>query len=354
MKIRKRNLLLIGYLSLITLTVASISVSAAWFVAAANVHVESVKVQARTERSLQISTSDELSTFKDSISYSELKDSGLFQPVTSMYSDVNFINDKGSAPVFLSSYNVLTPTTGVPYTPDVASKGYFSETFYLYADDDLYVTLDPSATKFEADHENNLALAKQKTGSDEEAEKMASQMDHLINALRISILDPDEDSYSYTILDPYKDSSTVETTYGGRLDLTKSGFYNYYVAANGEKYETIYGEVNDRDKAVYDEVSEENTSYTGTLSSFNSGTKAGVHAYNEETSLANGLSYVKEDSCSLEEFRKDSNKWIPIKRYTPKKIVVSIYLEGWDRDCVNETMGASFLSTLSFMIARER
>ena len=44
---------------------------------------------------------------------------------------------------------------------------------------------------------------------------------------------------------------------------------------------------------------------------------------------------------------------IPLKRGEPKKIVLSIYLEGWDRDNVNNTMGANFISNVTFKILRE-
>ena len=40
--------------------------------------------------------------------------------------------------------------------------------------------------------------------------------------------------------------------------------------------------------------------------------------------------------------------------YTPKRLVVSFFLEGWDLDSVNAAMGASFIWNLSFRIIRER
>ena len=351
MKNGKRKLILSLYLGMILLAVSGLSVSLAWFVSSAQLQVQAVKVELKTDRSLKVSLTGESDTFEEDIGISQLKDSGLFTPVTSMYSRENFLSSKGSSPVFLSSYGQITPTSGVPHTPSKATGGYFTQEFYLLSDDDIYVTLDSEKTSFTSDHENNLKVALEKDGNDKEkAESDANKMDSLIKALRLSILVPSEEDYSYTVLDPYKNGDTL---FGGRLDLNRSGFYNYYVDKNGEKYETIYGDVENREKAVYS-TSTSGVSINGTLSSFNSGTKEGVHAYDEEASFANGVTYAKEGALSLKEYEEDSSKWISLTRNTPKKIVLSIYLEGWDRDCINETMGASFLSKLSLKIARER
>lgn len=358
MKKRSRHPLLLAlYLSLIAMTVSSISVSAAWFTAYNRLFVAPVEIQVKTDRTLLVSTSDDLSSFQENIDFSDLGDSSVFLPVTSMFSKSTFLDEKGDTPVFLSSYLALTPIDGVPYTPKPATGGYFSQVFYLYADDDIYVTLSSEETTFEANHAKNVSVAKEKlasTARDEEVEAYAANMDKLVDALRLSILDPDKESYSYTILDPNK-KENEDTLFGGRLDLVKSGFYNYYVGTDGEKYETVYGDVKNRDKILYDsDVHEEDSPVNGSLSSFNAATKAGVHAYREEESLANGVSYASEGAISLEEYEKSQDHWISLTRHKPKKIVVSLYLEGWDRDCLNETMGASFFSKLSFKIARER
>ncbi len=351
MKNQKRRWLLGGYLGLILLSLSGLSVSLAWFVAAAQLQVQAVKVELRTERELKVSLTGEEGSFQEELSVKDLPDSGLFTPVTSMFSEENFLASKGSEPVFLSSYSPITPPNGVPYTPDKATSGFFSTDLYLLSDDDIYVTIDSLKTSFQPDHDNNYQVALQKENNDrEKAESDAAKMDSLVKALRFSILDPSEEDYSYTILDPYYGGDTL---FGGRLDLTRSGFYNYYEAENGEKYETIYGDVKNREKAVYSS-STAGAKQSGTLTAFSSGTKEGVHAYDEEASLAKGVTYQSEGAMSLSQYEADPSRWIALERDTPKRIVLSIYLEGWDRDCVNETMGASFLSTLSFKIAKER
>ena len=271
-----------SYLGLILVTVSGLSVSLAWFVASAKLQVQSVKVELKTDRLLKVSTSEDIDSFKDDIRISELPDSGLFTPVTSMFSKENFIDQRGSTPIFLSSYGQLTPPNGIPYTPEKATTGYFSSAFYLLADDDIYVTLDSSSTSFTADHDNNYKVALEKENNDtEKAEEDTAEMDTLVKALRVSLLVPSEEDYSYTIVDPNREGDTL---FGGRLDLNRSGFYNYYVDENGEKYETIYGDVRNRDKAIYSTSTSEVSSH-GTLTSFSSGTKEGVHAYDEEASF---------------------------------------------------------------------
>ena len=78
-----------------------------------------------------------------------------------------------------------------------------------------------------------------------------------------------------------------------------------------------------------------------------------VHQFDEAASVANGLEFAKEDSMSLDEINSEATKLlIPCYGHKPTEIVVSIYLEGWDLDCINATMGASFSTKLSFKLLR--
>ena len=81
------------------------------------------------------------------------------------------------------------------------------------------------------------------------------------------------------------------------------------------------------------------------------GSRPNAYTYNEEQSKANGFEIAKEDSLWLGALKGDNtNLLIPLTSGVPTKIVLSIYLEGWDLDCVNATMGASFISKLSFKL----
>ena len=123
----------------------------------------------------------------------------------------------------------------------------------------------------------------------------------------------------------------------------------------------MYGEVLDRSKLVYDDPSgepvveiPEGSHYKG--NSFNGLSRGDAYAYNEEKTLGNGKEeeiFAIEDSMSMAEIGSADNKLlIPCEAGVPKEIVVSIYLEGWDKDCINATMGASFIDKLSFKLAK--
>ena len=79
-----------------------------------------------------------------------------------------------------------------------------------------------------------------------------------------------------------------------------------------------------------------------------------VKTFNKEKSLENGLELAKEEIYKLSDFERVgyTDFVIPVKRYTPTKFVLSIYIEGWDLDSVNYTMGATFISKLSLRIDR--
>ena len=62
-----------------------------------------------------------------------------------------------------------------------------------------------------------------------------------------------------------------------------------------------------------------------------------------------------EEAIALEEFKNPKKPFhFPVYRNTPKEVVISMYIEGWDLKSVNYNMGASFTADLSFMIEREK
>ena len=64
--------------------------------------------------------------------------------------------------------------------------------------------------------------------------------------------------------------------------------------------------------------------------------------------------FKKEDILTLEDFEQGHVKYhFPIRSETPTKVVVSIYIEGWDLESINGTMGATFSAGVGFKIERE-
>lgn len=340
--------LLVGMVALLTF---SLGTSIAWYVSSRNLEIEEIEIKTKSTRLLKISTSSDLSSFQDELTSKDLNEVNRFIPVTSMYSS-RWLEKKADNPQFLASYPDLVKPDGEPYEPNIATSGYYSQTLYLLSDDDVYVTLDPELCSFLPDKDTNQKYAEslEDLYPDKSVDEIASSLDDLVKALRVSILNPSEKDYAYAILDPYKEGDTL---FGGRLDVGRDGYYDYYTKDN-EEYEVIYGDVKNKDLAVYEEKQSEDTPVTENLSSFNASTKANVHALNLDSSLRNGMEITKEDSLEMSDLGSQKSKLlIPVYRNTPTPIVLSIYLEGWDKDCINDTMGASFTMSLGFMIARE-
>lgn len=394
-------------ISTIALSSLGVGFSLAWYTSSRNLSIKTIDVSLRTDRDLKISDSPSLDSFvehtyqkDDSGNYidtslpltSSIK--GDFKPISSMYSfkenwhaddtTYSWMERKESTPVFADSYS--TCSTKVPFQPLKATSGYFSQELYFLSNDDCYVTLDPTACYFngyiatssgmelvnsqvkDAIHQQNLKAAKklyEKT-EDNDVEKWATNMDDLIKSLRISILVPDEEDYQYTIIDPFKekdeDGNDVDTYFGGRLNSDTDDYFDYYIDDDDTKKEVFYGDIDEttRENIVYDKLVTTDTSSSGKIidayekSSFTAYTKKDTCPVNFTSSINNGVKVAKEHSYALcDQGYSNSDLMIPVKKGVVKKIVLSIYLEGWDTDCINNTMGASFLSTLCFKIARE-
>lgn len=357
-KKKLNTLFLLGTIGVIGL---SISFSLAWYAYGDTLKVQTVNIELDTDRDLKISTSSALDSFKDKLVQGEddIKMIDLFYPVSSMldtssHSTSNWIEQKASKPEFRNSSN--TENLHGESIASVIDYGFYSQEFYLLCDDDVYVTLDANTSKFLPDEEENKLVAKQEVGKQKyeglTEQEILKELNDLTKCLRISILDPDIETYKYTIIDPYKEGTTK---LGGLLDNSANGYYDTYVADDSETYEIIYGEVYNRDKLVYNDITGIDVETTGRLNAFNAKHLGSAHLYNEEASTLNGFRIATENSLSLNDLKGvDSKLRIPVKANEPKKIVLSVYLEGWDKDCINSTMGASFINELTFKILREQ
>ena len=369
---RKDRLIISFYVGAIALSVATLSMSLAWYASSNRLRIESVIISIDCERQLAIST-DPDHGYKHSLSNDDFNDNLLFSPVTSAHNE--WFELKSPTPVFYDDtvYSDVEEATGTV----LSSTGYFSQKLYLKADDDVFVTIDPSATFINANKLFNDAYAQKLyeeyllkvniTNHDDDPtndvsdDELLTQNDFeerlsgLVNAMRFSVLVTDEDDYNYVILDPNK---TDDTYYGGILDNNVDRYYDYYTrSVDGLKYERVYGEFNDKNLIKYDEPLAEDSNYedeTEEPNAFNAMHKKDVKRFNLEKSLANGFEIKKEDSHTLDEFIGNNKPFsFSVYRDKPQEIVLSIYIEGWDLDSINYTMGATFDSNLAFIIERE-
>ena len=358
MDVRKR--LTIGFfIGMIAISVASLSFSVAWYASSNFLTVAPIDISIQTDRELKISTKNEEQYFKNGLSLDDgdLAYIGVFAPVSTISSQ-EWISLRADTPVFYDC--ARTWSSHLPPEKDIIRKDdyyYYSQDFYIYADDDVFVTLDTEKTFIDANEDYNKEQVPtiKKEHPELSENEIMEKLNNLVKAMRFSILVPDVDNYAYYVIDPNKAENDEEVLFGGVLDNSKTLTYDTY-RLNGEEYETVYGDVNDRSLIVYDDELADDIVYQGESSAFNATHKAGTHPFNYEKSVANGMEFAKEQSISLDDLKNNPNLIkIPVDRgYShTRKIIVSIYIEGWDLRSINSTMGASFLSNMSFKILRE-
>lgn len=341
-----RKKLVILFSSICALLAVSTALTFAWFLEGTDLFVDNVCITFKGDKDLRISASDDVTTFKESISKEDLKRVDAFIPVSSMYS-YNWTNIKAETPMFQAGYT----TTNENPTTSQAISGFFSQDIYLYSkSDDFYATIDKDTFEVVADKERNAQIAvtlrsKFPNLSDYEIQ---TYLDQIEKSVRVSILVPDQEYYQYVIIDPYKEQ---ETLFGGVMDLNDDGFYDAYTKQN-QIYEVVYGDLNDRSKIIYDSTSSGDSEIEGPKTCFNAKHKNGVRPFNPEASEANGLVIAKEQSLTPEQAEYELG--IPIFAEEPTKIVLSIYLEGWDLDNTNLAMYAAFSVGLKFKISETK
>ena len=344
-KKRQVKLIIAIMLGVISLGITSLSFSYAWYASSSRVEVSGVDIYIRSERDLRLSQTVD-GEYKNDLTYKR-DEFGMFDPCSSMFQS-SWYDQKAEAPVFYKYNNPLIDANGTP-RPITAENGLYSKTLFLKVDDDAYITLDKEMIKMDVNEKLNAEKAKMLANQNHEytEEQYIERLNSLKKCLRMSILIPDED-YRYFIIDPYKEG---ETYFGGRLDLEETGYYSSHFMDDGLLYETVFGEIKNRDKIIYDESSPVDGQQVGELTSFNAVTKADVKPFNKEKSLENGIEIAKEESITIDEI--EDKIVIPMYHDVPKKVVVSIYMEGWDLDCTNAHMGSNFDLGLGFKIIRE-
>lgn len=346
----------------IVLTVSALSMSVAWYSSSDFVQLTGIEIYIDPDRDISVSTERD-GVYQETLDASQLVTVNEFRPRTSAYAS-EWLDNHENQPKF---YDETTYSTfEVDSLKRVADRGYFSQRLFLRSDDDLYLSISGEKTYIKANESYNEAYANKlyreyQEGKDESLkaltkEEIKQRLDKLVNAMRFSILFVDEDIYGYYIIDPHKDGDVY---YGGLLDNDVDRFYDSYVKdADGQWYERVYGELEgDRSLIAYDEPLADDSDYEDTTtdpSAFNARHKKGVKRFNLEKSLEQGLQIKKEPSIDLNDFNGTKKPFqFPIYRNQPREIVLSLYIEGWDLDSVNYTMGATFVSNLSFMIVRE-
>ena len=361
----KKRLIITFFMGVLALTVASLSFSFAWYASASRLTIDAIDIEIDAERKLQISTTNKEEDFVEHLDYKDLRqDVGKFAPVSSVFSN-EWVQEplNNPRPIF---YDQSFPwqLKGEPERHE-AFYGYYSQEIYIDCDDDVYVTIDKENTFIKENSAYNKKYAhdikNDYPGLTEE--QILEKLNMIPQSMRISILVPlmnPTSDYSYYIIDPNKKEGDKDVEFVGVLDnlnQKEEHYYDSYIDDDGEQYETVYGDIRNRDKIKHNPVvTAEDSVIVGERSAFNAKHRKGVHEFDYYASIANGMEVGKENSISYSDLDKNPNLIsIPVygQSVGPRKIIVSIYIEGWDKRSINSTMGASFLANLSFEILRE-
>ena len=365
-----KKAIIAGLVGSIGVAVLGLSFSFAWYGTSENLYIDTLNIRVSGTQELKISTSSELSTFKESVKYklgeedNDLMDVGQVRPVSSMFKSNWLEDDLKTEPEFYV-YDTPGHQIGEDVPPyQVANWGFYSQHLYLYSSSTIYSTIDSETfqlTELEAANEEYATILMGYKGyMDEYAvlhpdwtreeihADLVEKLNRLKYCMRISIYDISENKYY--IIDPYK--GTTDVLLGGRLDVLRSGYYDSYRdQTTNEMKEIIYGELEHREKAFYLEALDEDGPEPAEYNSFSSRTKAGVRAFDLDKSLEDGLDIKKEDSLNLGQV--EDKVLLSLIAGIPKEIVFSIYMEGWDLDCTNVHMGGSFSLGLEFKISEQ-
>ena len=213
---------------------------------------------------------------------------------------------------------------------------------------DVDVFLSPES-KITANHEKNVETARLKyAGHDEQyIQDKANALDEVVHAVRISYF-VDNGSYdnSYIIT---KLGETGDTEYGGLLDLNKDGYYDYD-AENNKEY--CYGEYDG--ELVFDPA-EDNEDIEAVEEAKRKNTFFGVHKQGVEKAKLDSIQIKKERAVKIDSLVLDDNQPFKepsqichVKPGEEKRIVISIYVEGWDIHMTDDIASATFDVNISF------
>ena len=370
-----RNKIIVALLlGIIGLTTLSLSTSLAWYVSSSNLIVDNINITMKSDEDLTISYTGAEHDYVHDIVDTESRD---FSPVSSMFTSTWFDeNNRTNKPLFYHYPFNNVDLSGVPQA-SVANQNenyYYQKDVYFYkTKKNSYLTIDTANTEVKPNETANKRRAREIYAKDKTneytVEEIEEQLNNLCKTIRISFLVNDEksDTYKYYVYDPYKQ----ETTYfAGCLDNDRTYFYDTYINDyDHEEYEIFFGETegDTRQYLTYDPVLTQDYKRCHSdeeYTSFLADSKEGVHPVNLEKSIENGLIRKEEPSVSNEDIDiltaktdisevTEDDLVIPIwsrREGVINKVTISIYMEGWDHDCINETMGAGFDIALKFKV----
>jgi hypothetical protein len=265
-------------------------------------------------------------------SYSSYRHDDPLGTVTSAFQEEwlsNIQNPESVEPLFLAG----------PTSKALAQTGFYQFDFYFLSSHDAYIYLDGTTALSASKDENNKTAAKKGLNSEE--------LNHIEHCARVSFYNAE---MGYKIYEPNAEVGST-TLLGGRLDIApRDGYFDY----GADQKELLYGDYN-QDATLYYGDAGAVKQLTGNESCFNALTANGVSALDfDKSEKEGGLQIKKEETYPLSDLTHDPSAsalghplaYAPMG--VPIRVVVSVYVEGWDLDTIESVAAASFDLNLVF------
>ncbi len=362
----KKQRLVIASIGLISAAlIAGISISVAWYASGDLLGVNPIVISFVGDKTIYAAlppdNPEEEINYQTTLDFEDKN----YRPVSSMFSQ-EWLGNYANKPVFRTGYhqvshdNIDSYTRGEKITLD--EDGYFSKELYIFSEYNVVVTLDAEKTSFLPDTKANKEKANLMSNDASKREEILTDLNNVTQSLRMSVLIPDEENenhedYQYYIVDPYKNE---ETYLCGPLDTMDPDieYYDCYYTEDDTR-EYFFGEYNDESKLVYSDPLINDSVLVGRVDKFNAKHRKESRIVDIEASEANGLVRGKEKSLTLKEADISTDEGyndgirIKLKAFEKKKIVLSMYLEGWDKDNIGYTEKGQFTANIQFKIGEE-
>ncbi|MCR5514249.1 MAG: hypothetical protein K6F36_02280 [Bacilli bacterium] len=331
--VRQKSLLWAG-LALFSLTLSAFVTSTiAWFNVSDFLTVGNIKVSC-TNHDIRIGTRNSLGSIEfesdDMVSSDEQT---FLTPVSSMFQDNSQYLDT-LFPALSSEY----PSVRGYGKTDVATSGFWQEEIFLTSDVGTYVYLDESTYVVANQRLNEIAATQTGLSVDD--------LNKVEDAVRVSFYSSD----GYVIYEPNVEESS-KTPLAGLLDVS---FYDGYIDYNSSNEEVLYGEYNEDATLKYDDAVDhdvEHHEYDNAKPGVGGKTLAGIKHLNLEKSVNEGnLKIKEEETYALKDLLLKGSQYVCyIAPNEMKRLVVTIYLEGWDKECSNDLINSAFSAHIAFM-----
>ncbi len=242
--------------------------------------------------------------------------------VSGMYAE-DWLNEDISSDIKVPKFRQPYRFSSNHRKTDYAEGGYVQKEFFLLSSQDcsLYLS-DESYFAPNLDLNHEVAVNE---GLNED------ELNNVVNATRISFYSEDK----YVIANP---GIMEETYYGGLLDLHADGYYDYE-----DDKEIIYGQV-EGDVKYKDEVLPSSLPYEDSNSVFVANHKDNIQLADVENTNIKKEDAVAFDkvTINLDEGNTTNEPLCILHKDEVKRVVVSIYLEGWDLDMIDSIQKSSF------------